>query len=254
MSHVVDGSTGSGSRCLQTGLEQGYFWHRRVLADPDLDAARRLRGWQEFENRSSERVESTTMERPKPFVRSATTPQGTVVALHGAGQVPDDFKTEWVDEIPDDWSVVAPVGDVPLSDVSWAWPYDLDTCSLSEALVDVDLEATVVLLGFSQGAGIAARAAWNGVVPSVGLLLSAATLPLDMWSGSDKRPIPLYAVVGTEDGAYSRCTAIAGELQADGVPVYLDVREGLGHRPPEDLANVIRAGIDWILSQRADIP
>ncbi|HEX6220736.1 MAG TPA: hypothetical protein VF115_06555, partial [Acidimicrobiia bacterium] len=36
--------------------------------------------------------------------------------------------------------------------------------------------------------------------------------------------------------------------------LFLDVREGLGHLPPEDLANVIRAGVDWILSQRADIP
>lgn len=43
-----------------------------------------------------------------------------------------------------------------------------------------------------------------------------------------------------------RAVDTAEALESDGVPVHLDIREGLGHVPPPDLDQVIRDGLAWI--------
>ena len=233
---------------LAEGLDRGLAWHPKMLADTDLEAVRELDGWASFAERSTAVVASWRVERPPPLLRAPAEPLGTVIALHGAGHVPEDFQSEWVTAIPVEWAVVAPIGDVPLSNEAWAWPYDLSTDSLEESLASTEIAAPVVLAGFSQGAGIAARAAWNGVVDAIGLIMSAGTVPSDIWTGSARRSVPTYAVVGTEDGAYPTCSAMAKDLERDGVPVFLDVREGMGHVAPPDLDIVIRSALDWFES------
>lgn len=234
---------------LEAGLDRGMFWHPRMLADPDLDAAREIDGWEEFESRSAAVAETYAVNRPPPLIRDASAPVGTMVALHGAGDVPEDFFAEWVAATPPGWNVVAPVGDVPMSDIRWAWPFDTATDSLVEALDGMSLTEPVVLSGYSQGARIAAEVAWNGLVDVSGLILSAAGLQPEVWEESKKRPVPLYVVVGTKDYAYEPSTAMADVLRGADVPVNLDVREGLGHRPPDDLDQVITTGLEWIVSQ-----
>lgn len=234
---------------LDAGLDRGLSWHPRMLTDPDLDAARELERWPALLNRSGDLAAATEASRPPPLVRRATDATGTVIALHGAGHDPRDFHAEWVDLIPAAWTVVAPVGDVPMSDLAWAWPFDLSLDSLLAALEPIELTEPVVLAGFSQGASMAAKAAWNNAISATGLILSAATLPTDLWETSQKRPVPLYAVVGTVDRAYHHCTEIAEQLERDGVAVHLDVREGMGHVAPPDLDQVIRNGLDWIPAQ-----
>lgn len=234
---------------LDAGLDRGLSWHPRMLTDPDLDAARQLDRWPSVLERSSEMVETREVDRPPPLVRRAPEAFGTVVALHGAGHDPRDFHDEWVDVIPATWSVVAPVGDVPMSDLAWAWPFDLSLDTLLAALEPIELTAPIVIAGFSQGAAMAAKAAWNGAISATGLLLSAATLPTDLWGTSQRRPVPMYAVVGTVDRAYRQCIEVAEQLERDDVAVHLDVREGMGHVAPPDLDQVIRNGLDWILAQ-----
>lgn len=234
---------------LEAGLDRGLFWHPRMLADPDLDAAREIDGWDDFVSRSAAVADKLALNRPHPIIRDADAPAGTMVALHGAGEVPEDFFAEWVSAIPPDWRVVAPIGDVPMSDVRWAWPFDMATDSLVEALDGISLTEPIVMSGFSQGARIAAEAAWNGVVDVSGLILSAAGLEPEVWDKSKQRPVPLYLVIGTKDYAHEPSLATVEVLGEAGVPVTLDVREGLGHRPPDDLDQVMATGLEWIVSQ-----
>lgn len=234
---------------LEAGMERGMFWHPRMLADPDLDAIREIEGWEDFESRSAAVAERHAANRPAPLIRDAPSPLGTMVALHGAGDVPADFFAEWVADTPPEWTVVAPVGDVPMSDIRWAWPFDTATDSLVETLDAMSLTKPIVLSGYSQGARIAAEAAWNGLIDAAGLILSAAGLQPEVWENSKKRLVPMYLVVGTKDYAYEPSIALEPLLRDADVPVILDVREGLGHVPPDDLDVVIATGLDWITSQ-----
>lgn len=235
---------------LLAGLDRGLAWHPRMLADPDLDAARELEGWREFEERSAAMLADLNPERPDASIRSPSDPAGTVIALHGAGENPSEFFSEWAAAVPADWALIAPVGDVPRSNDSWAWPYDLATDSLVEALVGQSLTDPIVMAGFSQGARLGAKAAWNGLYEVAGVVLIAGGLTVETWQESHRHPVPLYVVVGTEDDiSYGPCMAIARELDRAGVPVNLDIREGLGHELPGDLGDVVRGALDWISSR-----
>jgi predicted esterase len=242
--------------CLESGLNRGLSWHPRMLADPDLNAARGLDGWADFETRSAILTEAHSVSRPEPLIRHASRPAGTVVALHGGGQVPEDFFAEWEAVIPGDWTLVAPIGDVPVSDDAWAWPFDGSTDSLVESLGHLQLDQPIVMAGFSQGAVLAAKAAWNGLIDASGLILAGPGVPATTWEESKRRPVPLYAVAGTDSFDYEPLTETSHALRRDGVPVHLDLRDGLGHAVPEDFYLVIRAGLDWIdaLSRSTDTP
>jgi len=241
-----DGEAQRALDCLKAGLDRGLWWHPRMLADPDLDAARELGGWAGFESRSAALTEAHSVSRPEPLVRHVSHPVGTVVALHGGGQVPDDFHTEWVAAIPPNWTVITPVGDVPVSDDAWAWPYDGSTDSLVESLSHFHPAKPIVMTGFSQGAVLAANAAWNGLIDASGLILAAPGVAVDIWEESKQRPVPLFAVVGTESLDYEPLMATSEALRRQGIPVHLDIREGMGHATPPDLDLVFRAGLDWL--------
>jgi predicted esterase len=247
----LDGKPHAALAVLGEGLDRGLFWDAGILADPDLDAARELEGWVDFERRSVAVIESLDLKRPGTMVRRADDPVGTVIALHGAGDVPEDFFAEWDAATPVEWTLIVPVGDVPVTDIKWAWPYDLSTDSLVESLEQLTLIPPIVMSGYSQGARMAAKVAWNGSVKTSGLILSAPTLAPEAWTESQRSPIPLYAVVGTEDLAYEPLLSTSETLKRDSVPVQLDVRQGLGHVPPEDLNQVIADGLAWIREQTA---
>jgi hypothetical protein len=84
----LDGQSHAALAVLEEGLGRGLFWDAGILADPDLDAARELEGWVDFERRSVAVIESLDLKRPGTMVRRADNPVGTVIALHGAGDVP----------------------------------------------------------------------------------------------------------------------------------------------------------------------
>lgn len=235
---------------LKAGLDRGLAWHPKMLADPDLDAARELADWEHFEQRSAKLIANLDEDRPEPLIRRSPDPVGTLVALHGGGDVPGDFFSKWEDAVPEEWTLITPVGDVPRSQGRWAWPYDLSTNSLADALDDQPLHEPIVMAGFSQGAALALKAAWNGLYPVSGSLLVAGMLGVDQWLESRKHPVPLYLIVGTDDDiSYEPSKATCAALEEAGVPVHVDVHEGLGHEYPHEMDRLVRDGLDWITAQ-----
>ncbi|HZD24403.1 MAG TPA: hypothetical protein VE569_13550 [Acidimicrobiia bacterium] len=243
----VSGEPQRALEVLQAGLDRSLGWHPQMLTDPDLDSVRTLDGWESFETRSAARVEKWAAKRPPPFVRVIPNPAGTVVALHGAGSDPGDFFEAWDSATPEHWNLVIPVGEVPRSTDGWAWSYDLST-DLAHEIGEVELVEPIVLAGFSQGARLAAKSAWDGNVDATGLVLTAAVLTPKLWEESGQRQIPTYVLTGTEDGGYEGCVATTEMLRDHGVPVSLEVREGLGHEPVDDLDQVMTTALAWILS------
>lgn len=239
---------------LTAGLDRGLAWHPKMLADPDLDAARELTGWDDFEQRSAKLTASLEAERPEPRIRLSPDPVGTLVALHGGGDVPGDFFARWAAAAPAEWTLITPVGDVPRSQGRWAWPYDLSTDSLADALEEQPLKEPIVMAGFSQGAALALKAAWNGLYRVSGSILVAGMLGVEEWLESRRHPVPLYLIVGTDDDiSYEPSRDTCAALEEAGVPVHVDLHEGLGHEYPPEMNRLIREGLTWI-SERTDRP
>lgn len=231
---------------LESGLDRGLGWHPKMLLDTDLDTLRTLDGWDAFETRSADIVASWEVVQPPPFVREPAEPTGTLIGLHGGGGDPRLFFDFWDSATPPQWSVVVPVGGVPVSKVEWAWPFDLETDSLVELVGELPLTKPIVLSGFSQGGRLAAKAAWDGDIDVAGLVTFAAGLTPDAWTSSRRVPVPVYAVVGTEDRALEGCLDAETVLREHKVPIHLDVQRGLGHQLPEDLPTVMEAGLGWL--------
>lgn len=237
---------------LSTGLDRGLAWHPKMLADPDLDAARELEGWDELVQRSARALDILETERPETLSRISADPLGTLIALHGGGEVPGDVFSHWATAMPEEWSLIVPAGDVPRSGGRWAWPYDLSTDSLVTALSGQPLHDPLVLAGYSQGAALALKAAWNEILPLTGLILIAGMLGVDEWRRSARKRVPLFLVVGTDDDiSFEPSKATCQALDESGVPVHVDIREGLGHEYPPDLDRVIANGLAWISEQTA---
>ena len=232
---------------LVAGLDRGLAWHPKMLADPDLDSARDLAGWDELERRSANTVLKLAAKRPKPLVRPSSGSAGTVVALHGGGAVPGEFFSEWAAVVPAEWTLIAPIGDVPRSGGRWAWPYDFSTSSLVEALDDQPLQEPIILAGFSQGAALALKTAWNGVYEVSGLIVVAGMLGVEEWHSSARKPVPLFLVMGADDDiSYQPSKATCAALVEAGVPVHVDLHQGLGHEYPADMSQVVRTALAWI--------
>jgi predicted esterase len=247
----MGGDPGHALAALTAGLDRGLAWHPKMLADPDLDAARELAGWDEFERRSANMILALAEERPEPLVRLSPRPVGTVIALHGGGAVPGDFYSEWAAAVPAEWTLITPIGDVPRSGGRWAWPYDFSTSSLVEALDGQPLHEPIVMAGFSQGAGLALKAAWNGVYEVSGLIVVAGMLGVEEWHSSAKKPVPLYLVMGTDDDiSYEPSKDTCAALSEAGVAVHVDLHDGLGHEYPPEMGETVRAGLDWIQRSR----
>lgn len=89
---------------------------------------------------------------------------------------------------------------------------------------------------------LVAKAGWNGDIEMAGLLLVAASLSADLWLESARLPTPSYLVIGSEDRMYD--PVLLDKMSKEEIPVEVDVREGLGHEAPPDIARTVATGLD----------
>lgn len=240
---------------LEGGLERGLWWAPDLLTDSDLDSVRSLPGWEGMERRCSDATERFMAgHHPQAQVRPgpADGAAGTLVTLHGGGVDPLSHMERWAGSVPEAWSVMAPEGTVPHSESQRAWPRD-DPANVVVAQLDgLDTPPPVVLAGYSQGAGVAAFMAWDGLLDAVGLILVAPPIIRSrVWDPQVDRPVPNYMVVGEHDHSLPDCIERQRLMEESGAPVHLDQRPGLGHQLPDDLAETIAAALDWITKNQS---
>lgn len=245
----VSGESDRSLEVFEKGLDRGLGWHPKMLLDPDLDSVRTLDGWEAFEQRSAASVEEWSEAPPPTMTRETSDAVGTVIALHGGGADPDENFQRWATAIPDNWSLVAPAGDVPVGKSLWGWPFDLATDSLLNSLDGLSLTEPIVVSGISQGARLAARAVWDGDIEPAGLILIAAVLTTDAWVATRQLPVPLFLFIGSEDRGRGSSVETVSALEEAGVPVRVEIRQELGHQIPDDFDHVMRTGLDWIHTQ-----
>ncbi len=247
----VSGAPDEALRVLEAGMERGLWWAPDMLADSDLDAVRELKGWDEVLHRCSElAAEFSATHRPETqhHPASVDSPAGTVITLHGGGADPAAHADQWRGAVPDAWTVVAPVGTVPVSKGEWGWAHDGSTDAVLEQIRDLELSPPVVLSGFSQGGGVAAALAWEGAVEASGLVLVCPSLGPLRWDPGSHRRVPTYIIAGDLDRYLPACLELKEGMERGGVPVRLDELPGVGHRVPDDFPRRMRAALEWVIS------
>lgn len=244
----MSGRSRDALKVLEAGLDRGLWWAPGMLADSDLDSVRTLPGWDGLLARCEEAAAESAPLRPDPRIRTATTPTqtGTLISLHGAGNDPAAHARVWEEAVPDSWTLITPVGNVPMAPGEWAWPFDLSIDPLVEQLEGLDLRPPLILAGWSQGGGVAASMAWTGPLKVEGLLLVGPGLR-DDWDPDSHRHVPTYIVIGEKDLNRARCLKLRDQLTEHGASVFVDERPGLGHERPENLPETIAVALNWLV-------
>lgn len=86
----------------------------------------------------------------------------------------------------------------------------------------------------------------GGTDPDRNFARFGAESAADTWAETKKAPVPIYAFIGEENGGLQRCLATTSVLERAGVPIRVEVQEGIGHELPwrPGPRNGGRAGVD----------
>lgn len=227
---------------LSNGTKRGLWWPEGMLADTDLDSARSQQGWHDIVVVCREQESARLAGRPAVQVRGGSG-AGTLIALHGAHADPIDLARQWEAAAPDAWTVITPVGDVPVPEGGWSWSHD-EASRTSEVISQIEnpsLDTPLLIAGFSAGATLAVELANTELHPD-GLILLAPFL-----GDTDKfkttlaaLEIPVLLAYGIDDSAADSYRELTS-LVADAVAF-----EALGHTLPTDLAAVFQRAGDLV--------
>ncbi len=106
--------------------------------------------------------------------------------------------------------------------------------------------------GYAEGAALALRTAWDGIVPAVGVILVAPVLPV-LPAGTPPAGLHVYVVVGEEDTAgMVDGRALAERLEALAVPYEIEVRPGVGHLYPPDFESSLVRAMEFCMDFQAE--
>jgi predicted esterase len=140
-------------------------------------------------------------------------------------------------------------GPEPYASNRFGWP--LEDCE--QAVIDQFASAgevvTPILMGFSQGAGLAGWMAWSGRVPAQGVILVAPAMTIRGVPIPSKTltPVPNYFLVGTDDWVMGDTRRAAEGLNLSCAPVRLEERVGMNHEWPRNSGEWLRRAIDWVM-------
>ena len=232
-------------------MDQGSWWGEGMLQDPDLENMRSHPEWQRLVNASIKRARGEVNGPRSPIDKS---PQGdvraTLVAFHGGAERPDMMVDRCASAVERGWRVVALHGTAPAAAERFGWP--LTNCEqvVTQQLEEVGDLVAPIMIGFSQGGGLAGHLAWSGHIASAGVILVAPAMGIrGVPIPSPKlAPVKTYLLVGSDDWALDDSRHAAEALDQSGAPVRLDVRPGMGHDWPFDFDEILQRGMEWILN------
>ncbi len=235
--YSVSGNPNRAVAILSEGTSRGLWWPKGMLADNDLDAARVTEGWYEVVAACQEQERARLAERPAVHVRSGTG-GGTVIALHGARADPEAFADQWEAAVPRGWTLVAPVGDIPVPEGGWSWAHDAPsrTGEVIRQTEGVSIDHPLTLAGFSAGATLALELASSELRPD-GLILLAPYVADEgeFTTMLETLKIPALLGYGSSDSSAEIYRRLEGPV--DEVLVFHEI----GHTLPADLSAVFRA-------------
>lgn len=227
---------------LSDGTKRGLWWPEGMLADTDLDSARGQQGWRDLVAACREQEIARLAERPAVQVRGGSG-AGTLLALHGAHADPVDSARQWETAVPEAWTVITPVGDVPVPEGGWSWSHGQAsrTSEVMKQIENASLSAPLLVAGFSTGANLAVELPSTRLHPEGLILLAPFLGDIDEFKTTLAAvEVPVLLAYGTDDSAADTYRELTS-LVADAIAF-----EGLGHILPTDLAAVFQRAGDLV--------
>ncbi len=233
-----------------TSLDRGYWWSEEVLFDADLDNLRSMPEWVRLVRVSAGEATHARRVRRDPIdVRPANQVRTTLVLLHGRAERPQTMIDRCASAAEDDLRVLALHGPEPYASNRFGWPVEDCEQSVIDQLDSAGEVVTPILVGFSQGAGLAGWLAWSGRVSARGVILVAPALNIRGFPipSSVLKPIPTYIEVGTNDWALGDTRRAAEGLSISGAPVRLEERAGVDHEWPPNSGEWLPQALNWVM-------
>ncbi|MBO2521375.1 MAG: alpha/beta hydrolase [Clostridia bacterium] len=237
---------------LRKAAERGYWYHERMLRDPDLDGIRDSEELAELQNVFLERYQRAQAEaRPDRRVwepRGAA--RGLLVALHGgSGSLASEGEL-WRPAAEWGWRVAALQSSQVLAPGRFHWSDRGKALEEVRAhLAALGAERSAVLAGFSQGAALAIRWALSQEVPAQGFLAVAPSFRMEQVAplvDGAPRGLKGYIVIGTGDWCYASAKELAAALAKAGLACFVEARDGLGHDYPPAFEESLRRGLEFL--------
>ena len=226
---------------LRAGSERGFWWAPELLGeDPELEAARDAAGFGDIVALSAERM-AQAREGAAPALLTEGDGDRVLLALHGRMGVVAEALGAWLPAVESGFRVAALGSSQVLSSGVAGWD-DLAVARSELDWAEAQLGTRPrVLGGFSQGAMLAIAEAVAGradgfvaLAPSVGRV---GMPTLDELRPRLGRPgLRGAIVIGADDFRLGAARELAVAAQEAGMPLRLDVVEGLDHAYPADLA------------------
>lgn len=261
-------------------IDASLYWLQRAIdegvdpagaeQEPDLEKVRADPRWSTIRPFLREAVrywagsglKQTRVVLPKGYTRSRPVP--VIVGLHGMGSTPEDLADEDLQDVADALSVavVSASGTIPNGPTSfhWAESVERDEARIEDALKEASDRVTIapgkiVLLGFSQGAQMAAEIAARrpekyagAIIMSPGTQKDLALKDLPASPTLAQRRFVIVVGAGEQPGNVAVAASDARALLGAHADVFHKAYEGVEeHAFPPDFTTALPRWIRYIL-------
>ena len=258
---AVSGRPGEALAELRVALDDGAWWHQRILLDEDdLHALQSLNGFADLVERSHARaLEAADAAAPPLVHRPDGRARGLVVALHGAGEDAGTAARQWAGAVEAGLTLVAVESSQRDTPTYRSWPDPVigqrDITRALDTLEDDDRRLPLVAAGFSAGGRQALRWTLEGGahgVPAGFVVVAPAVFPEQVHrqhlAAAAARGVTGIVLLGENDDDVGEGALATYEcLRQGGLACRLDLVPGLGHAYPTDLAARVVRFLDEIL-------
>lgn len=249
------GSLEEACSVFASSLDRGFWWSEDVLLDPDLDNLRSMPKWAPLVNASVGQAAYARGVRRDPIdLKPSNQVRTTLVLLHGRAERPQLMIDRCASGSDHHTRLLALHGPEPYASNRFGWPTDNCETVVIHQIAAAGGVTTPILVGFSQGAGLAGWMAWSGRIPARGVILVAPALNIRgvPIPSAALAPVPTYLLVGTDDWVLDDTRRAAQGLEASGASVRLEERKGLGHEWPPASSEWLPRAINWVMKSGGD--
>jgi predicted esterase len=227
---------------LQEASDRGYWYHERMLQDPDLAMLHERDRLEPLRAVFRERhAAAQAQARPQLKEWSPTGPRkGLLLALHGAGGniANEEEIAQWQPAVAQGWQVALAQSSQVWAPGKYFWQdRSLGITEVASHLATLQAPENTVLAGFSAGAALAIHAVLSGTLPVTRFLAVAPAIRLESvlpLLAACRRDVHGYVVVGELDWCRPASVELANAMRQGNLRCELELHPNLTHDfPPE---------------------
>ena len=264
--HSVLGETHEALDVLKDAVDRGAWWSDVTLRNEvDLASVRDLPEFQTILRVCADlNAAAAGKSRPELVILQPNRVEGAslpalLLALHSRGATAQAFARNWEPAVDSGVMVAIPQSSQMCASDQYCWDDEAKAAvEVEQVYARVAKECRfdpdrVVLAGASQGGRLAIQTCLRGgtfssrgfivVVPALRDVSEFGALS----RAAADRGVRGYMVVGDKDRFYQGACDLHEAMKASGLPCFLDVRQGMGHRFPPDFSDILPRALEFVL-------